>query len=434
MVRNTRKDRHRLTIRGRSSFAKAHAALQLLERYPASFAGVISVIDPAVPPADLLSFFSNYSIPRLDFLLPDANYDSPPAGRIVDPDLYTRWLVEAFDLWFDAYPDLSIRCFESLLSSIVGLPSGTDAFGLGDVSLLTIETDGTYHDLDVLKITEPGRTALNLDLFRNSIGDAAVSEVIAVHRALLLEEGLAQTCRACPEMSVCGGGAVPHRFGSGSFDHPTVYCGEMLALIAHARSRLREALAQVTPTSPPNGREIDVENFERAEGTGSEVDRLVTAWADQATEELQSSLDAALVAGHPNPISGLSEVQIRRLAVHPCSVLWSHLRRSPTPVRTLDGRSLAFDPSYSQRLTELISQHPSRPTVHRVDPLLRSPFGASIVFDKPESAVEEDQCGRTGHGPHRGMATECVCRAVSPLPRDPTHNRPKRRPRQMRVL
>ena len=37
---------------------------------------------------------------------------------------------------------------------------GTDAFGLGDVSLLSIETDGTYHDLDVLKVVGDGATRL----------------------------------------------------------------------------------------------------------------------------------------------------------------------------------------------------------------------------------------------------------------------------------
>ena len=59
-------------------------------------------------------------------------------GREVDPQRYTRWLLEAFDLWFDFYPDLPVRMFDAVLASAAGVPSNTDALGLGDVSLITI--------------------------------------------------------------------------------------------------------------------------------------------------------------------------------------------------------------------------------------------------------------------------------------------------------
>ena len=149
-------DLHRLDLQGRSSAERAELALHRLLRRPEAFTGVIAVIDPDVPPSEVLGYFGPLGLPALDLLLPDANHNTPPPGRADDPDRYARWLVGAFDYWFDTLPDLPLRTFDAVLGAVAGLPSGTDAFGFGDVSVLTIETDGTYHDLDVLKITEEG--------------------------------------------------------------------------------------------------------------------------------------------------------------------------------------------------------------------------------------------------------------------------------------
>ena len=132
------------------------AALERLKRRPSIFAGIIAVVDVSTSPQDLFKFFDEHKPPKLDFLLPDAHNLRPPPGRDTDPNSYKHWLVSAFDLWLDHYPHLSVRTFEALLDAVSGLASHTDAFGLGDVSLISIETDGSYHDLDVLKVTHDG--------------------------------------------------------------------------------------------------------------------------------------------------------------------------------------------------------------------------------------------------------------------------------------
>jgi uncharacterized protein len=260
-------DLHRRTARGKSSFDGTVEALRLLERHPQVFSGIIAVVDTAVVPVELFRFFSDFVIPRLDFLLPDANHDRPPAGRELEPDRYLWWLVEAFDLWFDAYSDLPVRTFDAVLAGVAGLPSNTDAFGFGDVSLLTIETDGTYHDLDVLKITESGRTATGLGVDNAPLAAAAMSDVILEHQRLLQPSGLASECQRCPERDICGGGSIPHRFGSGTFNHPTVYCREMLALIKHARERVREAISVTSAQRRTPARRLDLSRFDLAESS-----------------------------------------------------------------------------------------------------------------------------------------------------------------------
>ena len=123
-------DKHRLDHKGRSSYQRTERALSLLEQYPTVFAGVIAVVDPSNSPVELVDFFGVRAIPNLDFLLPDANYLTLPSGRTSDPGRYTRWLVECFDQWFDKYPSLKIRTFDTILSSLMGLPSETDALGI----------------------------------------------------------------------------------------------------------------------------------------------------------------------------------------------------------------------------------------------------------------------------------------------------------------
>jgi len=204
-------DLHRTTRRGRSSYDKVQAALERLRRRPAVFAGVIAVIDASVPADRLLRFFDAHGVTRLDFLLPDSHHERPPPGRDVDPQLYERWLTDAFDTWLDQYPHIAVRTFEALLDGVAGLPSATDAFGYGDVSLVTLETDGTWHDLDVLKVAGEGSTRLMGTVTDTSIAMLAGSEALAGHRRLLMKTGLSKTCQGCQVVDICGGGAVPHR-------------------------------------------------------------------------------------------------------------------------------------------------------------------------------------------------------------------------------
>jgi uncharacterized protein len=185
------------------------------------FAGVICVVDPRTPASELLKFFSAQSVPRVDFLLPDAHHLRPPAGRLTSPSLYKDWLISAFDTWLDHYPELPVRTFESLLDVVAGLPSTTDAFGYGDVSLITIETDGSFHDLDVLKIVGDGATRIGGTVQDTPIETVAASGQIAIHRRLLRKEGLSAACQACSVVDVCGGGSLPHRYGHDAFNHPT---------------------------------------------------------------------------------------------------------------------------------------------------------------------------------------------------------------------
>jgi uncharacterized protein len=403
-------DRHRLTTGGRSSFDQTVDAAARLRARPHVYAGIIGVIDTANDPAELLDFYASLAPPQADLLLPDANHVRQPPGRDDDPDLYTRWLTGAFDVWFDRHPQLPMRTFEAILDGIVGLPSHTDALGFGDVSLLTIETDGSYHDLDVLKVTTEGASALGLHLKEASVDEAAATDKIAAHRALLRADGLSEECRSCAEVSICAGGAVPHRYDVDGFAHPSVYCHEMQALISHARRRLCETLTaqrdaeEVARSTPRAG--VDLADFDVAESAAGPIGDLRARWMDEAEAALLGAADHAcvlvqgtgdepVVAAAAGSLRALGDDMRRELSVQPSVVVWAHVMcedQQGRHVLDLAGRQL---PRRPEHLVQLVERGPQLAALgmrwHPPDFWLRQPFeDGRVVFEDSVAAEARD--------------------------------------------
>ncbi|MFK3888827.1 cyclophane-forming radical SAM/SPASM peptide maturase YhhB [Sphingomonas sp. NPDC079357] len=413
-------DLHRTTRKGRSSFDRVEGALSRLARRPAVFAGVIAVIDASVRPSTLLGYFADKGIPKVDFLLPDSHHRRPPPGRERDSGLYERWLVEAFDEWLDRYPDLPVRTFEALLDAISGLPSGTDAFGLGDVSLISLETDGTWHDLDVLKVAGEGATRLVGSVADTSVEQVASSVQLAAHRRLLTRSGLSATCRACDLAEICGGGSVPHRFGDGGFDNPTVYCGEMKALIGHARRRLAESLLSDGVADGP-ALDFDVGSFELAETS----DSIIAGLQEEALVEDERGLrEAAAVSGLD--LESVTPATIRAVARRAGTVAWQRATRSALSggqVRDIDGASIRVEPAYLARFLPEMSTPALEVGVD--DKWLRLPFGEGIRFEdevvalRGRALVDEALGIIEAWRPAVARELRLICSAVQ-FVRDPT--------------
>lgn len=393
-------DLHRLGPRGESTYRSTSRGLDLLESHGNVYAGLIAVIDPAMPPEQLFGFFAARRPPGINLLLPDANYLRHPPGRDRDPDLYTRWLLNAFDIWFNSYPELPVRIFDAVLGSVAGLPSDTDALGLGDVSLLTIETDGSYHDLDVLKITTAG-TSLGSDVWSAPILDAIASPRIAEHRRLLSLEGLSAECRKCPVVHVCGGGSIPHRYAADGFTHPTIYCREMLSLISHARQRMQEAvendIARSSCAASPLGEIVsaDLARWESPETSASLMRQLMDARTEEARHEFSAVLrriattDNALYA-YVSQLLRAPAAAFSCLAVQPAVHFWTHVMNAAgrgETVHSIDGEIIQPDPTFVQKLAASVEDCTTKyPRLHQDEIWLRLPFGRRIVFEDEETA------------------------------------------------
>ena len=172
--------------------------------------------------------------------------------------LYSDWLEGAFELWFREYSSIPLRWFDAVLATRCGVPSPTDAMGLGAVSLIVIDTDGSYSDHDVFKITSHGAASLHRTLEESSFEEISLHPSILEHGFRLTIEGVAQECKTCPVVEACGGGSVMHRWHPArALNAPTVYCGEIFHLMRTASRLLRGSLI----SQQPNTHNLIVPNF-----------------------------------------------------------------------------------------------------------------------------------------------------------------------------
>jgi uncharacterized protein len=238
-------DRHRLFPNGRSSFAAVASALRLLAEHPSVYGGLLCTIDVRNDPVGVYEDLLAFSPPQLDLLLPHGNWAAPPPERSLDtqPSHYAEWLIAVFDRWFDApVRETKIRFFESIIGLLFGLPSESESVGLSPIDLVTVETDGTWEQGDALKTVADGAAATGLTVRDHSLDEALRNPgIIARQRGLA---ALGPECRQCPIVGVCGGGLYAHRYSDhAGFASPSVYCGDLGALIWHIRGRLTAGLA-----------------------------------------------------------------------------------------------------------------------------------------------------------------------------------------------
>jgi uncharacterized protein len=200
--------------------------------------GILAVADLASRPADTLAyFFDELRTPSIDFLIPDAMHDGAPPLSIAP------WFIELFDIWFDRYAPYGaeIRLFQAIIRSLCGQPSGVESIGYGPITAITICTDGAIEAHDVVRIAGDGATASRLNLLRNEIQDVETDPLWRELRDASLN--LAAPCRSCEWQFACGGGHIASRYSlARRFDNPSVYCGDLKAILGHIWSRILPTL------------------------------------------------------------------------------------------------------------------------------------------------------------------------------------------------
>ncbi|WIN00859.1 FxsB family cyclophane-forming radical SAM/SPASM peptide maturase [Actinoplanes oblitus] len=222
----TAHDRHRRFAHGAGSHRHVRRALALLraDENRDCYAGLLCTVDLRNDPIAVYRALLAESPPRIDFLLPHATWETPPPAG---PTSYGRWLSAIFAVWTEDGRRVPIRLFDALLAPG---EARTEAVGLGPADLVVIETDGSYEQVDSLKVTYDGAAATGLDVFTATVNEVAAHPMIAMRQTGLA--GLSATCRACPVVDRCGGGQFTHRFrSSNGFDNPSVYCADLQELI-----------------------------------------------------------------------------------------------------------------------------------------------------------------------------------------------------------
>jgi uncharacterized protein len=233
-------DRHRRFSDGRSSYPFVERAVALLQqkKYQHIYAGLLCTIDLANDPIEVYEGLRKLEPPRVDFLLPHATWDEPPARDVrwsadtAPGTAYADWLISIFTRWNADGRPMGVRVFDAIESLAAGGHSSTESLGLGASDLVVVETDGSFEQVDSLKVAYDGAAGTGLDIFNHTLDDVAAHPGIVARQQGLA--GLCDTCQACPVVKICGGGLYPHRFRTGTgFLNPSVFCDDLKKLIGH---------------------------------------------------------------------------------------------------------------------------------------------------------------------------------------------------------
>ncbi|SDS54116.1 FxsB family cyclophane-forming radical SAM/SPASM peptide maturase [Actinoplanes derwentensis] len=243
-------DRRRRRADGRGSHADVQRALRLLgqERYRAVYGGLLCTIDVTTDPLECYRELLAHRPPSVDLLLPHANWQVPPPRPPGSgPAPYADWLITVFDRWYGApHRETRIRLLDDLTALVLGGAGRSEQAGLSPVAVLIAETDGSIELVDSLKSAYPGACRTGLTVFADTLDAALRYPGMAARQ--IGRQALSDTCHACAECSVCGGGHYAHRFRPESgFRHPSVYCADIIRLIAHIRGRVITDLACLSP-------------------------------------------------------------------------------------------------------------------------------------------------------------------------------------------
>lgn len=241
-------DKHRVDLRGRPSHAAVTTGLSLLQRHPEAdrlFSGVLAVVDPTSAPDEIYNYFKSLGVPSIDFLYRDGNRSLLPYGKArLDTDEYGSWMCVILDRYLTDRSPPRIRLLDDMLKLILGGAGLKEGVGLTDFGIVVVDTDGSFTKNDTLKSTPPGD---RFDGFWGVQHDE-LSQVVCspeFHAYHVLQRPTSPICQACPELGVCGGGMVAHRYDrSNSYDNPSAFCADQKRLIQHMRGYLNAYLAR----------------------------------------------------------------------------------------------------------------------------------------------------------------------------------------------
>ena len=240
-------DRHRVDRQGRSSYDRVVRGIRLLQEpeYRHLFSGLLCTVDVTNNPVAVQDALSELGPPRIDYLLPHSTWDRPPPNPSGAETPYADWLLKVFDRWDQQGRPMPVRTFESVLSTLRGGPSLTEAMGLAPSDLAVIETDGTFEQADWLKTAYEGAPETGYDVFQHGFAEFASHEGVQARQLGI--DGISDTCRRCPVVSSCGGGLYGHRYSSEQqpgietgFGNPSVFCGDLRSLVEGIADRVTD--------------------------------------------------------------------------------------------------------------------------------------------------------------------------------------------------
>lgn len=252
-------DRFRLDKRGGSTHARVLAGVSVLQNHAERaflYSGLLAVVDPTSDPEEIYSYLKGLDAPSIDFLYRDGNHTHLPYGKTsFHSTEYGAWFNQLLTIYLaDDHPP-RIRFLDDIIKLSLGGRGVKEGLGNTDYGIAIVETDGSISKNDTLKSSFDGADRFSQ---RWSVHTHALTEILKTSEFAhyhSLQRATSAQCRACPYLSVCGGGMPLHRWKSGSdFDNPSIYCNDQKVLIGSVIMHLRREGLPIDPRlehSPP---------------------------------------------------------------------------------------------------------------------------------------------------------------------------------------
>lgn len=234
-------DRNRIGFDAQGTFERVVEGIGRLRSHPAGsriFSGILAVIDPSSDPVEVYEFFKDLNPPSLDFIYRDGNHSCLPPGKASPSSTeYGHWMVRLFKTYVNDANPIRIRILDDLVKLVLGGLGTKEGVGLTDYKMLVIDTDGAITKNDTLKSTFDGADRFDKpwSVHTHSLKDFLESDEFT--ESVALQRPNNSICLTCPELRVCGGGMILHRWSEDDeFNNPSVYCADQKLLIGEVRS------------------------------------------------------------------------------------------------------------------------------------------------------------------------------------------------------
>ena len=242
-------NKYRLTHDAQGTFTKVIAGINTLRTHAnASFlyAGLLAVIDPLSDPSEVYHFFKSLDAPSVDFLYKDGNHTNLPLNKAsLDSVEYGNWMAELLDVYLNDETPIKVRVLDDMIKPLMGGIVSKEGLGLTDFSIVIVDTDGTIMKNDTLKSTYNGADKFSQPLSVRAIKLFDFLESVEFDEYRKMQRPTNVKCLGCPELNVCGGGMILHRWSKeNDFDNPSVYCADQLHLIKKIRKTLTQYYLQ----------------------------------------------------------------------------------------------------------------------------------------------------------------------------------------------
>ncbi|WP_157811869.1 radical SAM protein [Tenacibaculum sp. SZ-18] len=221
-------DMFRVDHKGNGSYDKVFKSAQLLKE-EMDYADIACVINTNESPEKIYASFKRMNATYVNFLIPDYTHDNFPFNK--NETTMANWLITLFDIWIRDANRFKIPLFLGLLNSLMRITEDAK----NESTVLVIETNGEIEAIDSLKACGHGFTKTGLNITSNNLEDIQNTSLGNLYFNDLNSK-LCNQCLQCPLNEICKGGRLVHRHSKhNGFNNPSVYCNDLIKLIAHVQ-------------------------------------------------------------------------------------------------------------------------------------------------------------------------------------------------------